>query len=370
MHFNICRYHITNIKITIFSVILCSGFIGQVYAQGVPSDLIELSMDDLFQAEIGSIDASSAHSIETKERWNFSYNYRQLKFDGYRDGTTNLSNADVLFEPALGDTRTDDNFPVLPDIIVQEVHAFIAAYSLSDKTTVNVVLPYVKQSTDHFSIVPGFAEFNITSKGIGDITVAGSFQLSMSESEIWAASAGLSLPTGSIDEEGDTPRAPGDQQLPYSMQLGSGTYDIPASVSYTKMDSSMNWGAQLTGKLRIGDNDRNYTLGNRLSVSSWVKFKTISWVEPSVKFAYKYWGKIDGADTEIQVPGAFPFPAAVTNPDLFGGKQADIFLGAKFPVLSAGQYISVEISKPVYQDLNGPQSKEVYGFSTSFNFTF
>ena len=370
MHFNICLQRITNMTICILSVVLCGGFISQAYAQGVPSDLIELSMDDLFQAEISSSDSLVQQDSQHGDKWNFSYNYRQLKFDGYRDGTTNLSNADVLFEPALGDTRTDENFPVLPDIIVQEVHAFIATYSLSDKTAVNVVVPYVKQSTDHFSIVPGFAEFNITSQGVGDVAVTGSFQLSKSGDEIWGASAGLSIPTGSIDEQGDTPRAPGDQQLPYSMQLGSGTYDIPASASYTKMAEEMNWGAQLTGKLRVGDNDRNYTLGNRLAISSWVKFKTISWVEPSVKFAYKYWGKIDGADTEIQVPGAFPFPAAVTNPDLFGGKQADLFLGAKFPILSAGQYISVEISKPVYQDLNGPQSKEVYGFSTSFNFTF
>jgi len=347
-----------------------SSYISQAGAQGVPSDLIDLSMDDLFQAEIKPSSGESQGSDKDKKQWHFSYNYRNLKFEGYRDGTKNLSNSDVLFEPALGDARTDDNFPVLPDVIVQEVHAFIASYNLSDRSTLNLVIPYVKQSTDHFSIIPGFANFNITSQGIGDVSVTGSIQLSKSEGEIWAVNVGLSVPTGSIDEQGDTPRAPGNQQLPYSMQLGSGTYDIPASISYTRIEPKKTWGAQILGKYRIGENDRNYTLGNRLVISSWVRFKANNWIEPVLKVSYKYWGRIDGADTEIQVPGPFPFPAAVTNPNLFGGTQADLFFGARFHLSTPGQFISLEISKPIYQDLNGPQSKEILGISTSINFAF
>ena len=43
---------------------------------------------------------------------------------------------------------------------------------------------------------------------------------------------------GSIDEEGDTPRAAGDQQLPYTMQIGSGTWDLPAALVFEKSNSS------------------------------------------------------------------------------------------------------------------------------------
>ena len=44
---------------------------------------------------------------------------------------------------------------------------------------------------------------------------------------------GFSLPTGSIDEKGRTPKdANVDTQLPYTMQLGSGTYDIKPSIVY------------------------------------------------------------------------------------------------------------------------------------------
>lgn len=371
MYINTNGQYKGNKYVYLFGITLCSSFASQVHAQGVPSDLIDLSMDDLFQTEIRSSPASRSEAGGSK-KWNVSYNYRRLEFEGYLNGTKKISNDDILWNAPSGEIRTQENFPIVPDVIVQESHAVIASYAISDKTAINVALPFVKQSTDHFSIVPGYSTFNITSQGLGDISVTTSLQLSRSASEIWSASAGLSLPTGSIDEEGDTPRAPGNQQLPYSMQLGSGTYDIPASINYANIAPFMNWGTQLQAKYRIGDNDRNYTLGNRLSISSWVRFNTISWVEPSIKLAYKYWGSIDGADTEILVLPAAPFiyPAAITNPKLFGGRQIDIFLGVKFPLASKDQFISVELNIPIYQDLNGPQSKEVLGFSTSINFIF
>ena len=91
---------------------------------------------------------------------------------------------------------------------------------LTTATTVRVQIPFVMQSTDHISIVPGYDAFNISSEGIGDVTVVADTTLSQSLNSLWKAGAGVSIPTGSIDEEGDTPRAPGKQQLPYTMQLG------------------------------------------------------------------------------------------------------------------------------------------------------
>ncbi len=46
------------------------------------------------------------------------------------------------------------------------------------------------------------------------------------------ANLGLTLyfPTGSIDERGATPMGP-NMQLPYPMQLGSGTYDLEPSFT-------------------------------------------------------------------------------------------------------------------------------------------
>jgi len=85
----------------------------------------------------------------------------------------------------------------------------------------------------------------IKTSGMGDVSVIGSYHLETSSGGRLQLSLGLSFPTGSIDEEGDTPRAPGNQQLPYSIQLGSGTYDIPASILYSGREIGIGWGTEV-----------------------------------------------------------------------------------------------------------------------------
>ena len=155
-----------------------------------------------------------------------SYTYAVSDYDEYYIGNNSLSYDDVLFTPGA-DTRTPNNYPVVPTEITQEVHAIRVAYDLTAETTIRAQLPLVMQSTDHISIVPGYDAFNISSEGLGDVAVVLDSTVAQSLNSIWKIGAGVSMPTGSIDEEGDTPRAPGNQQLPYTMQLGSGTWDVP-----------------------------------------------------------------------------------------------------------------------------------------------
>ena len=116
----------------------------------------------------------------------------------------------VLFRPGV-DARTENNYPVVPTEITQEVHAIRVGYDLSPATTVRVQVPFVMQSTDHISIVPGYDAFNISSEGIGGMAIVADTTLSQSLNSAWKAEAGLCVSTGSIDEDGDTLRAPGSQ---------------------------------------------------------------------------------------------------------------------------------------------------------------
>ena len=109
-------------------------------------------------------------------------------------------------------------------------------------------LPFVTQSSDHISIVPGYDAFNISSEGVGDIALVADSIVRQSLNNVWKVGAGVSLPAGSIDEAGDTPHAPRDQQLTCTMQLGSGTWDWGVDASYT---------------LRTGKNDRDYRWATR-----------------------------------------------------------------------------------------------------------
>jgi len=338
----------------------------QAHGQSVPADLIDMSIDDLLSADIRGDDGS----FKTPARpWTFAYAYHNSKFNDYLDGTTNVSNDELLFSPGE-EARTEKNFPVVPTDIEQEIHTISVKYALTNKVSFSASVPYIRQSTDHVSIIPGFDAFNISSSGLGDIAVVAHYRFNESISGHWQAGLGMSFPTGSIDETGDTPRAPGNQQLPYTMQHGSGTYDIPAYIAYRATGYNFEWGAGLSGKLRLGENDRDYRLGNRLSAISWIRFTTLGLVQPLVKLHYRYWTDIHGEDSSLTMPGPYPYPAPVVNPALFGGDLLSLALGLRVPILGPHRYVDLEFSKPIYQSLNGPQSSEDYRFAIAFSLEF
>ena len=334
---------------------LCSVWLqcGMVTGQTVPADLLDVSLEDLFSANI-----IENQEVEN-ERWNLSYSYSRSTFDEYRDGSERLGYDDVLWG-GPGETRTQKNFPVVPTKITQEVHSLLLAYGISSTLGIRVSVPFIEQSTDHISIVPNYSDFNISSDGIGDVVAMVDYGFATSLNSGWRVLGGVSFPTGSIDEEGDTPRAPGSQQLPYTMQIGSGTWDIPAALVYEKYGEQFHWGAEVSGKLRLGENDRDYRLGHRMGLSAWSSVATRNRVSPGVKVSYSWQGEIDGEDASLSIPNpVFPYPAPVTDPRAFGGQQIDLTL---YVDVDVGKNWSgrLSYSRPVWLDLNGPQSAQNY----------
>ncbi len=337
----------------------------QSIAQSVPSDLLELSIDELLSTNVSDSEAAGTRPIRP---WTFSYSYHNSRFNDYLDGSSKLSLDEVLFTPGE-EPRTDANFPVVPTDIKQEIHSLVVSYKIRNNSSISVSAPYIKQRSDHISILPGYDEFSISSSGLGDISVLGNRRFAESISGHWQVGLGLSLPTGSIDEEGDTPRAPGNQQIPYTMQLGSGTYDVPLYIAYRGNSYAFNWGLDLSGKLRLGENDQGYRLGNIISASSWLQLTTLGQVKPSIKLSYRYTGDISGQDESLKLPRP-PYPAPVADPSLYGGEVLNLSIGLKVPLMSPYRYIELEFGKPVYQSLNGPQASEEYRFSVAFGIEF
>lgn len=242
------------------------------------------------------------------------------------------------------------------------------AYRLSKTQTLSFNIPYVTQGTDHISIVPNYPEFLIKTRGLGDIGVSLQHKLFEQESRLAALNVGLSLPTGSIDEQGDTPRAPGNQQLPYTMQLGSGTYDLKIGASFTQSLSRGNWMLDASYLHRLEDNDRNYRLGNRFSLRASADVPFYTAFAAGFGVSYQHSGDISGRDKEITVPGPFPFPAGITNPENFGGQ----FIRAEANVryrMSDRLRLKFSYVEPLWQDLNGiqPEAKGRWNISWSMD---
>lgn len=304
-------------------------------------------------------------STSQNQRWSIGYHYNQVWFGDYLDGRKTIPIASLIGPP------NGVTYPILQTRITQQAHIFNFSYKLNDVTRLNFLVPYIRQSTEHVSIVPGFSKFTITSDGAGDASITVSRSLGGDADTGWTISGGVSIPTGSITEKGHTPAGPGSQ-LPYTMQLGSGTWDIPMSISYLSRLQTWRLGGQVLAKYRTGTNDRGYRLGHQLLVSAWAETQLLDWLDASFKIVAQKWGHIEGNDESF--PGPI-YPTPVANPDAFGGDKVNLLFGLRIvspddPSASSffhGQTIGLEAGFPIYQSLYGPQPKEDYRLILSWS---
>ena len=354
------------------------------FGQTPPVDLANLSLGDLLNAKIirsytdhaafktGGQDSPLGYLDSS--RFHFRSNYINVKFDGYMDGTKDLSTDDVLWSNTSGEARTDKNFPIVPTVIHQEAIQFKGAYDLSERFILSLSIPYIRQETEHISIVPNFDDFTIVSEGLGDIEIAVSWIHQLSHSNNLLINLGLSLPTGSIDETGDTPGPGPDNQLPYTMQLGSGTYDIKPSIHYFGSAGNWTYGADLNLTLRTGKNDRDYRLGNVYQSSIWTRYALTDWLEPSIRINGVVWNEISGKDPALPYDSVNDlYPAAVVKPDNFGGTKLLALVGLRLKDPRdrlENTFLEFEAGTPFYQKLNGPQPSEDWRFSASLVLSF
>jgi len=269
----------------------------------------------------------------------FSYRYMSMHMDGNRDGTDRLSDREVLAD-----------YMVTPTSMDMDMHMFGAMYALNDKLTVMAMLPYVSKSMNHLTRMG--RKFTTTAEGLGDIKLSGLYKINTSNDNKLHLNIGLSFPTGSIDERDDTPAA-NNAKLPYPMQLGSGTYDLMPGITYSGQSETYSWGTQALATIRLGENDNDYTLGNMVEVSGWLQRKWSSSFSTSVRLNVKSWSDIDGADPDLN-----PAMIATADPELRAGKRADLLLGAIYHPHHGslkGHRLALEVGKPVYQKLDGPQ---------------
>ncbi|WP_145999157.1 alpha amylase [Oceanicoccus sp. KOV_DT_Chl] len=294
--------------------------------------------------------------------WMFSYRYMQMEMDGNLDGSDSISTDEIL-----------QDYMIAPESMTMEMHMLGAMYAPSDDLTLMVMVPLINTEMDHTMqmmsmgggmggsmMMPMRSEFTTETDGVGDVKVSGLFRLQQTSNSDLILNMGLSLPTGSIDEKDVTGMSMGNKvQLPYSMQLGSGTYDLLPGITYTQLLETYSWGAQAIYTYRISENDNDYTLGDRLKMSAWYArpfADNLSW---SLRGIYEHWGDVDGEDSELNPMMKAMVPTA--DPDLRGGERIDLAAGINWAIPgSVTNRIAVEVIKPVYQDLNGPQMEMDY----------
>lgn len=273
--------------------------------------------------------------------WMLSYKYMYMSMDGMRDGTHGVSNQKVL-----------EQFMVTPTDMDMQMHMFGIMYAATDSISVMAMIPYVRKSMNHLTRTG--VRFKTETQGLGDISFTTIFKVFDAHRQRIQLNAGISFPTGSIDKKDDTP-AGSNQQLPYPMQLGSGTVDLIPGITYLGQHGSFSWGSQASAVLRVAENKKNYALGDRFDATAWGAWDWFDWISTSARADWQSWGNIDGAN-----PALNPMMVPTADPNRQGGNRLDLLFGLNFyvpegPTFIKGQRLSAEFGFPVYQDLDGPQ---------------
>ncbi|MEZ4424260.1 MAG: transporter [Gemmatimonadota bacterium] len=274
-----------------------------------------------------------------------SYRFQAQELDGIR-----------LEETELGIDEVLDIFQSTPYNMTEQVHRVGVQIAPMQYLTLMATVPFVQRNMDQ--VTRQLDLFSTSTSGIGDIEVGALFNVY--EVGPYKAHVGgaVSVPTGSIEEDGQS--AFGSGRLPYSMQLGSGTFDLLPSLTFQAMNQYGSVGFQGRGVIRTSENDSGYTLGNRVEVTSWFAFPINDQLSFSARMVWQKWDAISGSDPALDAAVALIQDPSVF-PDLVGGSRLDLPLGLNLNLQNgplAGHRVGVEAVFPVSESLDGPQLQQ------------
>jgi hypothetical protein len=274
-----------------------------------------------------------------------SYRYMRMHMEGSRKGTDAIADADII-------SPTGENFMVTPTKMPMDMHMFGIMFAPSDRVTLMGMLPINSNSMDHVTRAGG--SFTTTSSGVGDVKVGALVGLSDWSNQSLHLNAMVSLPTGSIEQKDVLPTSMGNEvQLPYPMQVGSGTWDLMPALTWLGQTGDWSWGAQGGATIRLGDNSRDWRLGNQYYGTAWWSRLLGRAFSAAVRVKATNTGNIHGSDS---APSVNPMVVPTARTDLRGGTvlEAGPSFNLYFPRASAFR-IAGEFLIPLVRDLDGPQ---------------
>lgn len=274
-----------------------------------------------------------------------SYRFMRMSMAGSRIGTTPIADADIV-------STTGQGFMVTPTEMPMTMHMFGAMFAPSDQITLMVMAPVLSSEMTHLTRAGG--SFTTTASGLGDVQAAAMVGLADWGRQTAFVTLGASLPTGSTTVMDVLPTSNGTAvQLPYPMQLGSGSVGFRPAITWLGQSDQWSWGSQGSAAFHLGENDRSWKVGNRGGATAWLARRLTGQTSLSVRVQGATWGDISGSDS---APSVNPMMVPTARTDLRGGTRVDAGLGLNIAVPNArGLRLAGEFLVPVMQDLHGPQ---------------
>ncbi len=302
-----------------------------------------LMSDGTLMRNGGGDEASGSHSHGGM--WMLDYKFEYTQMNDMLDTTTKVTAEEVILPTSSGGKY---GFMMAPTDMSMQMHMFMLMYH-GDKFMGMVMAHYM--SMEMGMLASDGTKSTMKTSGIGDTIVSaafpGPFHLNFD--------VGVSIPTGSIDERGPMQHSATftdpDSKYPYSMQLGSGTYDLIQGIRYEDASDAFGWGAGYQYKGRFQKNDNDYKLGDEIRVNTWLRWSFMANYSVTGKLQWLSIGQIEGEDKELNAAMSPDMDAEAT-----GGRRLDLGVAVRYETDSMTS-VTLEFAKPLYQNLWGPQMK-------------
>ena len=276
--------------------------------------------------------------------WTFLYRYERSSKNKLMQGKETLSSA------AFGSQYP--GYASTPLSQINQAHTFGVMYAPHERFTLAMLLPFVQNRlerlvpVDPMDPMAGSVFDRQETSGIGDARFILLLPFMQKGSEKTQFNVAVSLPTGSIrvdDSQGN--------RLPYSMQHGTGSWDIHWGLTYTGKHQRFSWGAQVESQYRLTDNDLGYEVGAAYQASGWLAAEVGDWLSLTARLGWTKTENIKGAD-----PALDPAFSPLQDPGRQAGTRVEMGPGVNLLLpIFGGQRLSFEALFPVHQSVAGPQ---------------
>lgn len=295
-----------------------------------------------------------------------SYRYMSMGMYGLLSGTEAKDKSDLFV-----------NYLMTPRRMQMDMHMLMGMYGITNRLTAMLMLNYnvnsmqmdMLSASGHNHGSSGHINHTMKTSGLGDIKIHFLYGLIKKPEHQLLLSIGASLPSGNIQVKGksDDMMYPG-KRYPYSMQLGSGTYDILPCVSYIFQRNKITFSLQGSGIIRTHYNTVGYNLGNEASANLWLAYQWLNFLSSSVRLEGNAASEISGYD-----PTLYYYNELSANPHNYGGKRLNGFIGSVFHFRKGflkNNRLGIEYGIPLYQSLNGVQIQLRQTLYAAWSITF
>lgn len=321
-------------------LLLATAWASPVGAQ----DLTEMSIEELMELDVIPIDVLGTH-IHLRGEWMLGYRYGVMQMEGH--------------------SSLDEAFSMQPADMRMQMHMFEVMYGITDRLTLMAMVPLKRRTMQ--STMHGGAAFSTTSQGLGDLRLSAHYALYQRGPDYFITSAGVELPTGSIDARDDTPMGT-DRRLPYPMQLGTGTTGAWIDLTFIDQFGDWAWGIHADGTFRLGRNAHEYRPGHVYHAGTWLTRRLTDWAAPLFHLDFHAEGDVEGADPLLN-----PAMAPTADPARQGEAHLDVAPGMSFYVPHGpleGQRLALKIPFGIWDDHDGAPMERSWSVSLVWKWTF